>query len=304
MARRAPHLLEVVVLPGDPQAALDVHGARVAALLRAGEDLLELDHPGVGEQEGLVAGRDQAGAGHHRVAALREELQEAAADLGGRQGVHGRQGIRGRRGLRWLRGRAHWLATGGSGGVSGISGVDIRLMVPNGARGTRPGRCGRLAGRPTPRLVANQWWAGTVRRGRADPAATGAPEHSHPTRVAHPAGRRRGYSAPPGPEPASDPIRFTEPPATTHPASTESGSWFLINPSLPFGRAPVRVPRLVNQVSASVDPGLRFRLCETAVNARRSLVGDHRCEGSHGWCVGDDGHARLVEYNDPLSDDP
>ncbi len=77
VAGRAPDLLEVVVLAGDPQAALHVDGARVAPLLGPGEDLLELDHARVREQEGLIAGWDQAGAGHDRVAAPGEEVEEA-----------------------------------------------------------------------------------------------------------------------------------------------------------------------------------------------------------------------------------
>ena len=61
MARRPADLLEVVVLAGDPQAALVVDRPLVAPRLGPGEDLLELDHPGVREQQGLVAGRDEAG---------------------------------------------------------------------------------------------------------------------------------------------------------------------------------------------------------------------------------------------------
>ena len=55
VARGPADLLEVVVLAGDPQAALVVHRAGVRARLRAGEDLLELDHARVREEQGLVA---------------------------------------------------------------------------------------------------------------------------------------------------------------------------------------------------------------------------------------------------------
>ena len=85
MARRPADLLEVVVLAGDAQAALVVDRPGVRALLGAGQDVLELDHARVREEQRLVAGRDEAGAGHDRVAALGEELDEAAADLGGGQ---------------------------------------------------------------------------------------------------------------------------------------------------------------------------------------------------------------------------
>ena len=85
MAGRPADLLEVVVLAGDPQAALVVDRPGIGAGLRAGEDLLELDHARVREQEGLVARRDEARAGHGRVPALLEELDEPSPDLGRRQ---------------------------------------------------------------------------------------------------------------------------------------------------------------------------------------------------------------------------
>ena len=81
VARRTPDLLEVVVLAGDPQRPLIVDRAGIAALLGAGQDVLELDHPAVREEQGLVAGRDEARARHDRVAALGEELDEAPTDL-------------------------------------------------------------------------------------------------------------------------------------------------------------------------------------------------------------------------------
>ena len=85
VARRPADLLEVVVLAGDAQAALVVDRPGVGALLGAGEDVLELDHARVREEQRLVAGRDEAGAGHDGVAALGEELEEPPADLGGGQ---------------------------------------------------------------------------------------------------------------------------------------------------------------------------------------------------------------------------
>ena len=85
VARRAADLLEVVVLAGHAQAALRVHGPRVGALLHAPEDVLELDHAAVGEEQRLVPAGHQAGAGHDLVAAGREEAQEAGADLVGGQ---------------------------------------------------------------------------------------------------------------------------------------------------------------------------------------------------------------------------
>ena len=85
VTRRAPHLLEVVVLARDAEDALVVDRPRVRPGLGADEDVLELDHPGVREQQRLIARRHEARAGHDGVAALGEELDEPAADLGGRQ---------------------------------------------------------------------------------------------------------------------------------------------------------------------------------------------------------------------------
>ena len=51
VARRAADLLEVVVLAGDAQAALVVDRPAVRARLGAGQDVLELDHARVREQE-------------------------------------------------------------------------------------------------------------------------------------------------------------------------------------------------------------------------------------------------------------
>ena len=85
VTRRATDLLEVVVLAGHAQDALVVDRPRVAALLGARQDVLELDHPGVREEQRLVARGHQAGARHHGVATLGEELDEAPPDLRGRQ---------------------------------------------------------------------------------------------------------------------------------------------------------------------------------------------------------------------------
>src|SRR4051794_21938678 len=83
--RRPSDLLEIVVLAGDAQAALVVDGAGVRARLRTDEDVLELDHPRIREEERGVARRDEARTGDGRVPALGEELDEPATDLGGGQ---------------------------------------------------------------------------------------------------------------------------------------------------------------------------------------------------------------------------
>ena len=52
-------IVEVVVLAAGAHALLRGGGAAVRALLQAGEDVLELDHAGVGEQQGRVVVRDE-----------------------------------------------------------------------------------------------------------------------------------------------------------------------------------------------------------------------------------------------------
>ena len=59
VARRAPHLLEVVVFSGDAQALLRRRRADVLPLLAPREHVLELVHPRVREQEGRVVREDE-----------------------------------------------------------------------------------------------------------------------------------------------------------------------------------------------------------------------------------------------------
>ena len=77
------HRVQVVVLAAGAQAALDVGRAHVAALLRAQEHVLELDHPRVGEQQGRVVGRYERRGRHDLVALAAEEFEEIAADARG-----------------------------------------------------------------------------------------------------------------------------------------------------------------------------------------------------------------------------
>ena len=78
----APDLLDVVVLAAQAQTFLRIDRARVGELLIAEEDVLELHHPGVDEQQGRVLVRNQRRAGNEVVAALAEKFDELGADLG------------------------------------------------------------------------------------------------------------------------------------------------------------------------------------------------------------------------------
>ena len=77
----AADFLEVVVLAADADALLRVRRADVVPLAGAKEDVLELVHPGVGEQQGGVAVGDHRGAGNDAVAVLCKEIKETLADL-------------------------------------------------------------------------------------------------------------------------------------------------------------------------------------------------------------------------------
>src|SRR5207248_569969 len=77
------YVLEIIVLSARPHALLAGRGAGVVARLAAGEDVLELIHARVGEEQGRVVLRNERGALHSPVPPLLEEAEEGLADLGG-----------------------------------------------------------------------------------------------------------------------------------------------------------------------------------------------------------------------------
>src|SRR5262249_12498049 len=98
----AQHLEERVVPPGEADvvqivvfapgadAFLGAGGTRVVALLPAGKNVLELDHPGVGEKQRRVVQRDERRGPNPAVASLLEESKEGFSDLVGARG-HGHE---------------------------------------------------------------------------------------------------------------------------------------------------------------------------------------------------------------------
>ncbi len=82
MARRAPDVLEVVVLAARAHALLAARGTHIVAPFLAEEDRLELDHAGVGEEERRVVAGHERGRAHARVALRLEILEEPFAELG------------------------------------------------------------------------------------------------------------------------------------------------------------------------------------------------------------------------------
>ena len=72
------HLFEVVVLAADPDALLAVGHSRIIGLLQAQEDVLELVHPGIGEQQRRVANRHNRSAWDEMVALVFEKVNKVS----------------------------------------------------------------------------------------------------------------------------------------------------------------------------------------------------------------------------------
>ena len=82
MAVGEADVFEIVVLAAGAHALLRCRGAVVVALFEPEEDVLELVHAGVGEEERRVVGRNERGGMDLAVTLLDEEVEEFAADLG------------------------------------------------------------------------------------------------------------------------------------------------------------------------------------------------------------------------------
>ena len=81
MAGRVAHVLEIVVFAAGAHAALARGGAHVVAFIAPQEAVLELHHAGVGEQQGRVIARYEAGGRDYGVATILEEIEKGAAHL-------------------------------------------------------------------------------------------------------------------------------------------------------------------------------------------------------------------------------
>jgi hypothetical protein len=81
MAIGEADVFEIVVLAAGADAFLAGGCAVVVALLEAEENVLELVHAGVGEEQRGIVGGDERGAAHDAVAAFREEAEEGCSDF-------------------------------------------------------------------------------------------------------------------------------------------------------------------------------------------------------------------------------
>ena len=87
MARGVADVFKVVVLAAGADAALGAGRPHIGPLLALQENVLELHHAGVGEQQRRIVGRNQRAAGHDGVSVAAEEFQEAMAEFSA--GHHG-----------------------------------------------------------------------------------------------------------------------------------------------------------------------------------------------------------------------
>ena len=81
VARRIADIVEIVVLAARAHAFLRRRRPVVGTLLDAGEDVLELHHPGVGEHERRVVARHERARRHDVMSVLGEELEEVRSNV-------------------------------------------------------------------------------------------------------------------------------------------------------------------------------------------------------------------------------
>ncbi len=79
--RRIADIVEIIVLAAGAHAFLGAGGAHIGSFFEAGEKVLELHHPGVGEHQGRIVARNERRRRHDLVAVLLEKIEEARADF-------------------------------------------------------------------------------------------------------------------------------------------------------------------------------------------------------------------------------
>ena len=82
MAARVANVIQIVMLAAGADALLRRRRARILALFLAQEDVLELVHPGVGEQQRRIVAGHERRASDHAVATFGEIIEKLLADLG------------------------------------------------------------------------------------------------------------------------------------------------------------------------------------------------------------------------------
>ena len=79
--RGVADIVQIVVLAAGADAFLRADSAGVWTLFLAGEDVLELHHPGIGEHQGGIVARHQRRAFDDLVATTVEIIEEGGADV-------------------------------------------------------------------------------------------------------------------------------------------------------------------------------------------------------------------------------
>ena len=82
MAGGVAHVFQVVVLAAGPQAALGSYRAPVGPGFAAEKHILELDHAGIGEQQGRIIAGHKRTARHDPVTAAGKVVEKALAYFG------------------------------------------------------------------------------------------------------------------------------------------------------------------------------------------------------------------------------
>ena len=81
MVRRRSYIFQVIVFAADSHTLLGIRRPGILPLFQAKKDVLELIHPGVGEQQSWVITRHQRVAGNDGVIFTGEKIEKSLSDL-------------------------------------------------------------------------------------------------------------------------------------------------------------------------------------------------------------------------------